>query len=234
MEVRRFYLALIQELILILKLKGWAFSLLLSLLMSHFSQITFSSISNGLVRLLPRIQDLLRGYSPLQYFRCWHLPVLYRLQCPLSKGWLRGKGLWIINMMSQLNKPKSFSTYFSPFLLFFRSMCSRLLPIQPFLLCCPSLAASVLPLFFHVGMMCVMYICMVLYSSLPKISLAFPFLLALYLIFCLAYLITLPVSNLFSCPWSRYPYILQTTQMDIQVLLHPHFRPFCHWNKPQI
>lgn len=141
-----------------------------------------------------------------------------------------GSSTWCLSWTN----PKAFQPTFPPFLLFFRSMCSRLLPIQPFLLCCPSLAASVLPLFFHVGMMCVMYICMVLYSSLPKVSLAFPFLLALHLIFCLAYLITLPVSNLFSCPWSRYPYILQTTQMDIQVLLHPHFRPFCHWNKPQI
>lgn len=107
--------------------------------------MAFSSISNGLVRLLvlPPEPGTAPRYSSLRYFRCWHLPVLYSLQCRWVGSEAEACGSWSV-FLSWRN-PKAFQPTFYPFLLFFKSVCTRLLPIQPFLLCCPSLTASVLP-----------------------------------------------------------------------------------------
>lgn len=196
-----------------LKLKGGAFSVLLSLLMSHFPQIAFSSISNGLVRLLVLPPE--PGTAP------W-------LLIPTS---ISDAGICLccidcsVEGLAQRQRPVDCH------LCVLAEQTQRLFNLLFLLACCfsgvcpPDCCLSshsycvvlllqtlcCLPLFFHVGLMCVTYICMVLYSSLSKISAAFPFLLACCLIFCLAYLITLPVSNLVSCLWSRYPYMPWTT-----------------------
>lgn len=90
----------------------------------------------------PRSQELLCGYSSLWYFRCWHLPMLCRLQCQRVGSKAEACGSSPVSL--SWTNTKAFPPTFSSFLLFFRSMCTRLLPMQPFQLCCP-LTASVLP-----------------------------------------------------------------------------------------